>query len=637
MGIRKFWAPQAARAIGAAGAGRVAKQIIRSTREGTKAASELSSEQLINKVGELRKKNQISQAPEKLIPEVFALLDVVLQRHLGMSAYDVQLTAGHYLTQRRIVEMATGEGKTLTALFPLFYWALQGKGVLLATANDYLARRDAEFAESVFSHLGVSVGAVADESTDNQRIEAYAKDITYGTATQFGFDFLKDRAKTRFNKSNPALIPEKTVQRKRLFSIIVDEVDSLLIDDAATPLIISSAPPPIGADKINAIKLVSRIAPEAIEGTHYLYLKIEKKPELTNAGRIWITKQAVGAGKSSLSLIDWYELAERAIQVHRDFKIEKNYLLAEDGEILLVDQGTGRIGKGRQWGDGIHQAIQAKENLPITAPTGLLAKVTLQSFFLSFENLSGMTGTASSSANEFKGIYDIRITQIPTHRKNKRIELAPQCFPDDESLLKAILEECRTMIQRGRSVLIGARNVRYSERISSCLSNHGIDNLLLNARHDATEASVVGQAGQPGRVTVATNMAGRGTDIELHADVKSNGGLHVILGGIHESPRIDRQLLGRSARQGDPGSYRIMISLEDDLLDDAFSVTEAKSIRDRLRRKFSTSTCLKIFQQAQERIALRGEVDRRMLFHQEKKQLKYLSRAGMDPLLDFPG
>jgi len=347
----------------------------------------VSGAELLALVAELEKKIQAARKPETFASEAFAILDIAVKRTLNISAYDVQLIAAFELIDRRIVEMATGEGKTLTALYPLFFRALQGKGVLLATANDYLATRDAEFAQSVFSCLGISVGTVVDSMEDDDCIVAYSKHITYGTASQFGFDFLKDRAKRRFNLLNPGLKPVKKVQRGRLFAAIIDEVDSMLIDEAATPLVISSAPPPIGQDRVAAIEWASQMAPHAIEKKHYTYLKIDKNSELTNFGRSWVQKQMEIVDSSTLSMVDRYEIMEKAIKVHRDYTKEKNYIVADDGEIQLIDQNTGRIGKGRQLSDGVHQAIQAKESLPITAPNGSLAKVTIQSFYLSFENL----------------------------------------------------------------------------------------------------------------------------------------------------------------------------------------------------------------------------------------------------------
>lgn len=552
-----------------------------------------------------------------------------------MTAHDVQLLAAIELTRNRIVEMATGEGKTLASLFPLFFQALQGNGVLLATANDYLAERDSKFAASVFATLGIGVGVVVEGDGDKRRRYAYSMDVTYGTASQFGFDFLRDRAKTQFNILNPEQPRTVKVQRDRQFAVLVDEIDSLLIDEAATPLVISSAAPLIDSEKIAAIKLASRIASLAVEGVHYRYLKIEQKPELTSLGRQWLARQMSRLKTRNLSLVDFYEISEKAIKVERDFDVDKNYLV-KNGEISLIDQTTGRVGVGRQWSEGIHQAIQAKERLPVTAPNGHLAKVTLQSFFMSFENLAGMTGTASSAAREFRRIYKLRITKIDTNRRCLRQQLPPMCFLNNREWLHAIEDECGVMIREKRAVLIGARNIRCSELISQYLTEHGIENNLLNARNDLREAEVIRLAGQPNRVTVATNMAGRGTDINLHSVVKQNGGLHVILAGIHESNRIDRQLIGRAARQGDPGSYRLIISMEDGLLDEAYSTDRALQIRGRLGYRFNESECLRLFLKAQEIISRRNEISRRVLFHQEKKQLKHLGRAGMDPLLYIP-
>jgi len=559
-----------------------------------------------------------------------------------MVPYDVQFLGGINLCRHTIVEMATGEGKTLTALLPLFLRAIEGKGVLLATSNDYLAARDAEFAQPVFKMLGLTVGSVTENDQDDARRRAYACDVTYGTAVQFGFDFLRDRAKRRFNHQTKPVEPELPVGRGRLFAILADEADSLLIDEAATPLLIAGAAPPVSQEKQDAYQWAAKYAPECEEEVHYLYNKNDKKAELNPFGKQWIHQRLPKPNQSDqqqtesqLSLIDYYDFIERAINVERDFLRGRNYIIS-DSEVLLVDEGTGRVGKGREWSDGIQQAVQAKENLPITLPSGHLAKVTVQSFFLAFEHVSGMTGTAKQAQGELWANYKLKIREIPTRLGNRRLELASTAYPTFEPWLDAIFDECQTMQQAGRSILIGARNVTHSEMISRHLDSRGMANQLLNARLDEVEAEIIGQAGQPGRVTVATNMAGRGTDIDLHKEVKQAGGLHVILAGIHPSERIDRQLIGRAGRQGDPGSFRRMLCLQDDLLDEAF-VDQAQRIRKELQAKFSQDDCLELFAKAQRTIAAANRVSRKAMFLEDKKNLRYLHQAGLDPLLDIPG
>ena len=610
-------------------------------RRKLKPLEKLSDQEITRASLTLQYASRSGKPLKSLLPDAFALTSEVTRRVYSMVPYDVQLLGGIHLCDRTIVEMATGEGKTLTAILPLYLRALAGKGVLLATSNDYLAARDAEFGAPVFKMLGMQIGAVTESDTDDQRRAAYACDATYGTAVQFGFEFLRDRAKRRFNQRTKPTNPDQPVTRGRLFAILADEADSLLIDDAATPLLIAGAAPPVSLEKQDAFLWAAKLAPKCEEHVHYRYKKIEKKSQLTALGKQWVHQRLPKPSQSpaegtGLSLIDYHDFVERAINVERDLLRDRNYIV-QDSEVVLVDEGTGRVGKGREWSDGIQQAVQAKENLPITLPSGHLAKVTVQSFFLAFEHLAGMTGTAKQAQQELKSNYKLRIREIPTRLANKRFELPPTAYPQFQPWLEAIHAECAAMQQAGRSILIGARNVAHSEMIARYLTEQGIENQLLNARFDAVEAEIVGQAGQIGRVTVATNMAGRGTDIDLHKDVKKAGGLHVVLAGIHSSKRADRQLIGRAGRQGDPGSYRRMLCLQDDLLDDAFSADKAAQYRKTLQANFSIPVCLALFEKAQRTIGQRGRVARKSMFLSEKKQLRYLHQAGLDPLLDLPG
>ena len=576
------------------------------------------------------------QSLNSALPAAYALIGESIRRVHAMVPYNVQLQAAIYLRRKTIVEMATGEGKTLTVLLPLFLRALQGKGVLLATANDYLAQRDCEFATQVFEKLGMTVAAITDRSSEQDRKLAYTCDVTYGTAVQFGFDFLRDRAHRRFAKHRNSTTSANTVGRGPLYAIIVDEADSLLIDEAATPLLLAGAAPEMSQEKLDAYYWSASLAPELKEGTHYRYKKIDKKSELNAVGRDWVHSRLPDTQQSSLSLLDYYKFVERAINVKRDFLLDRNYII-QNQEVLLIDEGTGRIGKGRQWSEGIQQAIQAKEDLPLTLPAGHLAKVAVQSLFLSFEHISGITGTAKQSAVEFRQNYKLGIREVPTRLRCKRRTLKSTAFPTVDQWLKAIKAECERMQKMGRAVLIGARSVAQSEMISAYLNEHHVENQLLNARSDDVEAQIIAQAGQPRRVTVATNMAGRGTDIKLHPKVKKSGGLHVILAGIHTSLRIDRQLIGRVARQGDPGSYRKILCLNDDLLDEAFTTSVAEALRTKLRASFSISRCLDLFNKAQRIVSEKKRVKRKSLFYNDKKNLKYLHQVGLDPLLDLPG
>lgn len=665
---------------------------IRAIRKRQQSLMDFEDRQLLDESRNLQFSARTGTSEKKLRIPAFGLACEAIRRVHAMEPYDVQLMAGLYLGDSNIVEMATGEGKTLSLLAPLYARALPGKGVWLATANDYLAARDAEFGRPVFEMLGLSVAVVVDESTDEERRAAYQADVTYGTAVQFGFDFLKDRAKLRKQQGNESN-QSPPVGRGTLHAILVDEADSLLIDEASTPLVIASAPPPISAEKLRVYSDAARFAPDAIEGTHYVYKTFSKKCELTSLGRRWLHKlvvdrqkdltsaspvsvsaeatqsQAVSRGGSglvgsrttaddylqdsqnqagesgapsnneqrpkTLSMVDYVEYMERAILVQRDFLRDRNYIV-DGGEISLVDEGTGRVSKDRQVGDGVHQAIQAKEGLAVTNPSGHQARVTVQNLFLAFEHVAGMTGTGRQAAAEFRSVYKLRLRPIPTHRPNRRQEFSSLAFPDSQTWLSAIADECQQMIEQGRSVLLGVRNVSTSEQIADWLEECGLKFELLNARHHANEAEIVGQAGQPGHITIATNMAGRGTDIKLAPDVKENGGLHVVLAGLHAVRRIDRQLIGRAGRQGDPGSFRKMICLADDLLDEAFTAQEVQRHRRVLGTDFSADKCIRLFETAQHIISRRRKTSRKALFHQEKENLKQLFRGGMDPLLDCP-
>ena len=568
--------------------------------------------------------------------EAFALIGETIRRTLGMTLYDVQLLGGLGLCQRAVVEMATGEGKTLTAIAPLYVRALDGRGALLATSNSYLAGRDAEFARPVFEFLGMSVGSVGDDDEDEPRRAAYRCDVTYGTAVQFGFDFLRDRAKRRFNAlPGNASERETPVQRDRLYSILVDEADSLLIDEAATPMLIAGTPPPMSDQRKRAFYWAADLVSRLEEGRDYGWIEAEKRWTLTAAGRTVVHRSLPAVRGPELSLVDYFEFVERAIGVAKDLLRDRNYIL-EGEEVGLVDEGTGRLGRGRQWSGGLQQAVQAKEGLPITLPTGHLAKVTAQSFFLAFEHLSGMTGTAAAARRELRRTYRLKIRSIPTRLATGRVEWPDLAAAGRDEWLALIDADCRRMVGRRRSGLVGTRNVADSEAVADYLSRNGVACELINARRDDLEAEIVGRAGQPGRVTVATNMAGRGTDIKLDPAVKRAGGLHVILAGIHSPSRVDRQLIGRSGRQGDPGSYRRIFCLEDDLLDKALTPDRAATVRRRLAGRFSVTACVKWFEAAQRVLSRREEASRRSMFVRDRTHLKTLRRAGLDPLLEVP-
>ncbi len=570
---------------------------------------------------------QAGQSKDETYPMAFALVREATRRTLGVEHFPVQLYGGYQLMHRRIVEMDTGEGKTLTAILPLYLHSLMGRGVFLSTANDYLAQRDAEEMSPILERLGRTIGVIQSCMADDERRLNYQCDITYGTASEFGFDILKDRMKRRNGQEH------LRVGRSRLYAMIVDEADSLLIDEASTPLIVASTPPAVESSVEHAFQWAASHADKGRESIHYVYEKGQDKISLTNEGRLWVQQLTKRTELNQLSLLDCYEHMERAIKALRNFHRDQHYIVQTD-QIHLVDEHTGRFAEGREWHDGIQQAIQAKEGVGLTMPSGQLGRMTLQTFFVSFEHLSGMSGTIRHSANEFRKVYQLRYVNVPPHRKNLRRRWPPLVFASERDKFLAIAAEAATQIQAGRSVLVGTRSIAASERLSRELRSLGVAHQILNATQSEHEATVISQAGQTGRVTIATNMAGRGTDIKVSAAVKAVGGMHVIVSELHDSPRIDRQLIGRTARQGDPGSYRIFSSDQDEVLRtaaglqrDVDSPSRSSTASKRISARHITV--------AQQRVEKRNEIRRRALFEHEKKRLQQLQQSGFDPLLDI--
>ncbi len=555
----------------------------------------LSDQALRKESLSLRYRAKAGEPLAELVPQGFALVRTAAQRTLGMRHFDVQAVGGMALFHGSIAEMDTGEGKTLTATLPLYIHALRGKGAHLATVNDYLAARDAQLMGPVYQMLGLSVGVIQTDMSRPQRRNAYASDITYGTAKEFGFDFLRDRLVIRRIKqdrldfldslgSGKAPAGERPVQRDAYFCL-VDEADSILIDEARTPLIISA----IGDEHEESIRAsyqwAAEVAGEFEEDEDYEYDHEKRKVELTAKGRQRVRSLEQPATMDGVGLIDAYEFIERAVKVRRDFLFEQHYVVNDKGEIVIVDEFTGRLAEGRKWRDGIHQAIEAKEKLEITVDTGQAARITVQDLFLRYQHLAGMTGTALTSAREFRKIYKTLVVRIPTNRPVRRVQLTDRVFKDGDQKWRDIVREVVDLHRQSRPILIGTRTIEKSELLSRMLAAEGIVHEVLNARHIAREAEIVAQAGQPGRVTVATNMAGRGTDIKLAESVAELGGLHVIITEIHDSARIDRQLAGRCGRQGDPGTVQRFMAMDDDILESGYGPKKAEKLRNRLQRR----------------------------------------------------
>ena len=512
---------------------------------------------LKGKTAEFKGRLAAGEALDGILPEAFAVVREASKRIMGMRHFDEQLLGGMVLHQGKIAEMKTGEGKTLVATLPVYLNALTGKGVHVITVNDYLAERDSrgkgnfKGMGNIYEFLGMTVGCVLHGMTNQQKKDAYHSDITYGTNNEFGFDYLRD---------NMAVSRDYVVQRK-LHYTIVDEVDSILIDEARTPLIISGP----AEESTELYHRVNRIIPRFQNEADY---KIDEKHK-----NVTMTEEGVAKAEKLLGIENLYDEANidflhhtaQALRAYTLFKREVDYIVKE-GKVVIVDEFTGRLMPGRRWSDGLHQAIEAKENVRIEEENQTLASITFQNYFRMYEKLAGMTGTASTEAQEFSEIYKLDVIQVPTHREMVRIDNADQVFKTESEKNDAIIEEIADCHKRGQPVLVGTTSIEKNERIAALLKRRGVPHAVLNAKQHKKEASIISNAGQAGSVTIATNMAGRGTDIQLGAGVIELGGLHILGTERHESRRIDNQLRGRSGRQGDPGSSRFFLSLDDELL-----------------------------------------------------------------------
>ncbi len=488
---------------------------------------------------------------DSLLPEAFAVSREASLRVLGMRPYDVQLVGGVILHQGKIAEMKTGEGKTLVATLPVYLNALTGKGVHVVTVNDYLARRDAEWMSQLYHFLGLTTGTILHEKSDEERKEAYNADIAYGTNNEFGFDYLRDNMKFDL---------DDFCQRPHHFAI-VDEVDSILIDEARTPLIISG-PADMSTELYEKVNRL--VAPFKAE-SHYV---VDEK-----ARSVTLSEEGVNLGEKLLEVdnlydpknIEWLHHLNQALKAHVLFQRDVDYLV-KDGEVVIVDEFTGRTMPGRRYSDGLHQALEAKEGVKVEQENQTLASITFQNYFRMYDKLAGMTGTADTEAAEFKKIYNLDVVVIPTNQEMVRLDYPDLIYKSVAAKYKAVAEEIADLHEKGRPVLVGTISIDVSEQISKMLKKNGVPHEVLNAKHHEREAEIIADAGQKGKVTIATNMAGRGTDIKLGDGVADLGGLHILGTSRHESRRIDNQLRGRSGRQGDAGSSRFYLSLEDDLL-----------------------------------------------------------------------
>ncbi|MBN8410823.1 MULTISPECIES: preprotein translocase subunit SecA [Halomonas] len=568
---------------------------VRAVNELESSLESLDDAALSARTAEFRERLAGGESLDALLPEAFATVREASKRVMGMRHFDVQLIGGMTLNRGRIAEMKTGEGKTLVATLAVYLNALPGKGVHVVTVNDYLARRDANWMRPLYEFLGLSVGVIYSGQTSEEKRDSYACDITYGTNNEFGFDYLRD---------NMAFSLEDKVQRDLYFAI-VDEVDSILIDEARTPLIISGAVD----ENTELYKVVDRLAQELApctdeedpESGDFTLDEKQKQVELTEGGhhRVEELMRAQGLLGEEDSLyaaqnLNLLQHMHSALRARHLYHVDVDYIVS-DGQVVIVDEHTGRTMPGRRWSEGLHQAVEAKEGVTVQRESQTLASTTFQNYFRLYEKLSGMTGTADTEAFEFRQIYGLDVVVIPTNRPLARKDMNDLVYLSAEEKYEAIIEDVKVQVEAGRPVLVGTASIETSEYLAELMRKSGIDFNVLNAKQHQREADIIAQAGRPGAVTIATNMAGRGTDImlggnweaeaatldnpsdadvealkeawkERHEAVLAAGGLHVIGSERHESRRIDNQLRGRSGRQGDPGSTRFFLSLEDNLM-----------------------------------------------------------------------
>ncbi|MFH2093195.1 MAG: preprotein translocase subunit SecA [Pseudomonadota bacterium] len=512
---------------------------------------QLTDQQIAEKTVEFKDRINNGESLDDLLPEAFALVRETSVRTLGMRHFDVQLIGGIALHKGCIAEMKTGEGKTLMSTLPAYLNALSGKGVHIVTVNDYLAKRDADWMAVLYNFLGLSVGSILSGISEEDRKKAYSADITYGTNNEFGFDYLRDNMK----------FDQQSLAQRNLNFAIVDEVDSILIDEARTPLIISGP-----AEKSTHLYTqVNTIIPAFKKDIDYTIDEESKTVSLTEEG--------VAKGEKLLQVENLYDPGSiemlhhvnQALKAHTLFNKDTDYIVQND-QVVIVDEFTGRLMVGRRYSEGLHQALEAKEGVKIENENQTLASITFQNYFRMYNKLSGMTGTAATEAPEFKKIYDLDVLVIPTHMKMVRKDFPDLIYKTKKEKYEAAIQEIIKLSRKGQPVLVGTISIDVSEDMSRQLKKRGVKHTVLNAKHHKAEAEIVANAGQKGAVTISTNMAGRGTDIVLGEGVKELGGLHILGTSRHESRRIDNQLRGRSGRQGDPGTSRFYLSLEDDLL-----------------------------------------------------------------------
>ena len=602
----------------------------------------LSDEELSHRIATVRSQTKFSERDEALLSTIFSLGFEVIRRLKGITLHPCQVSGGILLSQGVILEMATGEGKTLTAVLPTIYFAMHGKGVHVVTTNDYLAERDADELKPIYNYFGLTVGCITSDAEPENRRQAYQRDITYATAKEIGFDFLRDRmtygptgdAPHPLRYTNLSHQAQQNILQRGLYAAIVDEVDSVMIDDARTPLIIGQESP-----QSTSMTLLYRWCHRAVSlltyNEDYILHPQYKMAMLTELGaqKVLLTEKPLFSQGLTNEII--LEHLERMLEAHLYYHFDKQYTVEND-EIVLLDESTGRKMEGRKLQRGLHHCLEAKQGLPLSAGSKTASRITVQSFFRLYTVLAGMTGTAIDAKAEFKKIYNLKVKPVPTDLPCKRQMLPARAFISMEAKCKAIALEVKKCQASGRPVLVGTPSVSASVVLSSFLQEQEIEHRILNAHNVASEAEIISQAGATNCITIATNMAGRGTDIKLKDDVAKAGGLHVIATEFHQSARIDRQLVGRCARQGDPGTYQFMVSLDDEL----FQSWPAAWIEHKKRKARPDengelpSGYIRHFKNAQKSLERRHLKSRKKMLKQEKKQNEMYARLGFSPYLE---
>ena len=653
--------------------------------------NKLADADITHKGMQLRGRARGGESLDHLLPEVFGLVCVASKRFVGLRPFDVQLAAGVILHNGALAEVSTGEGKTLVATLSITLNAMAGKGTHVTTVNDYLAQRDADWTSRIYIAVGLTVGCLQQRMSDDDRKTAYQSDITYGTASEFGFDFLRDRLKTKgaSNQSVPfwsawvntgqAFQPlDPKVQRGHAYAL-VDEADNVFIDDARTPLVISTGSRPATEAEAVVYKWADKLAKEMLRDSHFYLDEKKQKVELSDDGRHLIRYSNPPVGEHSHAMDKLHEHVERAIHANHRFRLDQHYM-TQDDKIVIIDESTGRPMPDRQWNEGLHQAVEAKEGVTITYKTDHAAQITYQSYFKLYTKLSGMTGTAIQNFWELRRVYSLWVVQVPTNRPCIREVMPDRVFPTEDTKFDAVVEEVKALKAKGRPVLIGTRSVDKSEKLSKKLLDASITHFVLNAKpgNAEREAEIVAQAGRTGAVTIATNMAGRGTDILLggnaeaiawtqlktqykyrhqvppellqqmidqieaetntksdHFAVVQAGGLHVIGTERHEAARIDRQLIGRAARQGDPGSCQFFLSLEDEILEGVGQGRQDKlKVIGQTGDERNWAGYQPEFMSAQYYVEKRHYRQRLDLMHYERQRQEIMKDLGADPYVD---